>query len=75
MFLRWIGFIRNHNGSKCLTLFGSKKYNAIFSRTRYLIRQSGISYVVYHNYGKIKTNSDDNLPVEKTLPLHIFVIL
>ena len=31
------GFIRNYNGTKCLASFGSKKYNAIFNRIRYLM--------------------------------------
>ena len=30
-------FIRDYSGTKYLALFGSEKYNAIFSRIRYLI--------------------------------------
>ena len=45
-----------------------EKYNAIFNRIRYLIRlTSGISYIASHNYGKIKIDPDDDLPLEKTM--------
>ena len=38
-----------------LVLFGPGKYDAIYNRIRYLIRQkSGITYVFPHNYIKIK---------------------
>ena len=38
-----------------LVLFGPEKYDAIYNRIRYLIRQkSGITYVFPHNYIKIK---------------------
>ena len=30
-------FVRIHNGSRYLTLFGSKRYAAIYDRIRYLI--------------------------------------
>ena len=53
-------FIRDYNGTKYLLSLGSEKYNAIFNRIRYLIMlKSNISYVVSHNYGKIKVDSDD----------------
>ena len=68
-------FVRSYNGIKYLALFGSEKYNSIFSRIRYLIKyESSISYVSY-NYGKIKIISDDDLPFEKTLTLHNVVKL
>ena len=51
-----------------LALFGFEKYISFFNRIRYLVRvKNGNSYVVYHNYVKIKTDSDDDLPVQKTL--------
>ena len=54
-------FIRDKIGSK---KFG--KCNSIFNRIRYLIRlKSGISYIVSHNYLKIKIDSDYDLPLEK----------
>ena len=40
------GFIRIYNGTRYLTLFGFKKYDAIYNRTRYLINlKSGITYI------------------------------
>ena len=31
-------FIRIYDGARCLTLFGSEKYDGIYNRIRYLIR-------------------------------------
>ena len=43
---------------------------------RYLIRlKSGISCVASHNYAKIKTDSDNNLPLEKALTMHNVAML
>ena len=40
----------------------------MFDRSKYLICQKcHVSDVYYHNYMKIKTNSDDDLPLEKSL--------
>ena len=56
-------FIRGYNETKYLTLFGSKKYDSIFKLSKYLVAlKSIISYVVSHNYGKIKIDSDDEFP-------------
>ena len=67
MFGKADGFIKDYNETKYLTLFGSEKYSAIFNRIRYLKSgisrslKSGISYVVSHNYEKIKIDSEDDL--------------
>ena len=34
-----------------------------------------MTYVFSHNYAKIKIDSDDDLPLEKTVTLHNVVIL
>ena len=40
-----------------LVLFDSEKYKAVYNRIKYLISQrSGISYVIPHNYAKIKVD-------------------
>ena len=40
------GIIRIYNGSRYLTLFGTKKYDAIYERIRYLISlKSSITYI------------------------------
>ena len=76
MFEKVDGFIKEYNGTKYLALFGSEKYNAIFDRIRYLIRlKSLISHVVSQYFGKIIIDSDDDLPLKKTLTFHDVVIL
>ena len=66
-------FIQDYGETKYLILFGSEKYDAVFDRNRFnrnrhlLGVKSGITYVDFHNYTKIKTDSDDNLPLEETL--------
>ena len=60
-----------------LKLFGreKKKHDVIYNRIRYLISQkSGITYVISHNYARIKVDSYDCLPLEKTMPLHNVII-
>ena len=70
------GFIRDYGGTKYLVLFGPEKYDAILDRIRYFIKlKSGISYIVSHNYPIIKIESDDDLPLEKTLAVHNFAML
>ena len=38
-------------------------------------QKSGIVYIISHNYARIKTDSCDGLPVEKTLTLDNIIIL
>ena len=65
------GFIRVYDGNRYLVLFGPEKYDAIYKRIRYLISlKSDITYVISHNYARIKIDSYDSLPLEKTLTLH-----
>ena len=59
-----------------LVLFGYEKYDFNYKRIRYIIGvESGIAYVFSHNYAKIKVDSYDSLPLEKTLTLHKVIIL
>ena len=70
------GFIGFYNGTRYLVLFGHEKYDAIYNRIRYLISQkSCITYVISHNYAKIKVDSYDSLPLGKTTTLHNIIIL
>ena len=70
------GFIRVYDGTRYLVLSGSKKYDSICNRIRYLICvKSGITYVISHNYVKIKIDSYNSLPLEKTMTFHNFIIL
>ena len=70
------GFIRVCDGTRYLALFGNKKYDFIYNRIRYLIGvKSGITYVISHNYVKIKVDSYDSLPLEKIMAFHNVIIL
>ena len=70
------GIIRIYNGTRYLTLFGTKKYDAIYDRIRYLISlKSSITYIFSHYFAKIKVDSYDSLPIEKILTLHNVIIL
>ena len=70
------GFIRIYDGTRYLTLFGSEKCDAIYDRIRYLISlKSGITYIFSHYFAKIKVDSYDSLPIEKTLTLYYVIIL
>ena len=46
--------------------FELKKYDSIYNRIRYLkIVKSGITYIISHNYAKIKVHLYDYLSLEK----------
>ena len=69
-------FIRVYDGTRYLFLFGSEKYDFIYNEIRYLIgAKSGITYVISHNYAKIKADSHDSLPLEKTMTFHNVMVL
>ena len=56
------GFIRTYDGTRYLLLFGSEKYDFIYSRIKYLIGvKSGITYAISPNYAKIKVDSYGSL--------------
>ena len=51
------GFIKIHDGTRYLTLFGSEKYDAIYNTIRYLITlKSSITYIFSHYFVKIKVD-------------------
>ena len=54
------GFIRVYDGTKYLILFYLKKYDVIYNR---------IWYILFHNFRKIKIDSDDELLLEEILTL------
>ena len=70
-------YIRKYNGTKSLTLFDSDaKYERCFDRVSYLIMLKNIySSVYFQKFVKTKINSDNNLPLEKTLNIQNVVIL
>ena len=53
--------VRVYDETRYLVLFGSEKYDLIYNRIRYLVGvKSGITYVISHNYAKIKVGSCDS---------------
>ena len=56
------GFTRNYDGTSYLVLFGSKKFGFIYNRIRCVISvRSGITYIIFHDYAKIKVDLYDFL--------------
>ena len=69
-------FIRVYDETRYLTLFGSEKYDVIYNRIWYLVAvKSDITNVFSHYHITMKVNSDDSLPIEKTLTLQNVIIL
>ena len=68
------GFIRVYDGTRYLVLFRSEKHGSIYNRIRYLISvKSGITYIISNNYAKIKVDSYNPLPLEKTANFHVII--
>ena len=62
------GSIIIYDGTRYLVLFGAEKYDSIFNRITYLKGiKSGITYIISHNYIRIKVGSYDSLPPEKSI--------
>ena len=69
-------FIKIYDGTRYLALFGPKTYDAIYDRIRYLMNEkSGITYSINHNFARIRIDSYNSSPVEKTLTFHNIIIL
>ena len=50
-------------------------YNEIYDQIKYIISEkSGIAYIIIHNFAKIKVDSYDSLPLEKTMTFHNVMI-
>ena len=77
------GYFEEINKSKYLTLVPTnetkekiKKYEELWSKIRYLIRSRTKNSEDYdENYMKIKFNSDDELPLNKTIEIPIMIIV
>ena len=60
------GIIRIYDESRNLTLFGTKKYDTIYDKIRYLISlKSNITHIFSHYFAKIKVDSYYSLPIKK----------
>ena len=67
--------IRIYDGTRYLTLFGTKKYDAIYDKIRYLIsRKSAHKYIISHYFSKIKVDFYDSSFIEKTFTSHFVII-
>ena len=65
------GMIRIYEGTRDLTLFSTKKYDAVYDRIRYLISlESSIKYIFSLYFAKTKVDSYDSLAIEKIATLH-----
>ena len=61
------GFVKICGRTRYLVLFGGEKYDSM----RYPISvKSGITYLISHNFAKIKVGSYDSLPVERAMTFH-----
>ena len=69
-------FDRVYNGIRYLALLGDEKYDFIYNRIKHLIGlKNDSTYVIYHNYAKIKVDSHNSLALEKTSTFHNMIIL
>ena len=68
------GFICVYDGARYLVLFRNEKYDSICKRIRYLVK-SDITYLISHNYAKIKLDSYNFLPLGKTMTFYNVIIL
>ena len=61
------GFIISLDGEiKHLILFDYRLFNQIFNKVKYLItRKSGITNSITYNFGKIRIDSYNSLPIKK----------
>ena len=69
------GFIKIYDGIRYLVLF-SYSYDEICNRIKYLISEkSGITNSINYNFAKIRIDSYNSLPIQKTLTFHNDIIL
>ena len=69
------GFIKIFDGIRYLVLLASERYNAIYDKIRYLVSEnSGITDSINHNFARIRIDSYNSLPIEKTLTFHNVII-
>ena len=59
-----------------MVLFAFEKCNAIHDGINYLISGKGrITYSINHNFARIRIDSYNSLPIEKTLTFHNNIII
>ena len=73
MFDKIDGFIKTHNGFRCLILFDYGWFNKIYNKI--ISEKSGITDSINHNFAKIRINSYDSLHIEKVFTFHNVTVL
>ena len=58
------------DGTRYLVLSESEKYDFIYNYRS----KKRITYVISHNYAKIKVDSVDSLPLEKAMTFHVRIL-
>ena len=70
------GFIKIHDKITYLVLFHYSYCDKICEKIKYLITEkSGITDSIYYNFGRIRIDSYDSLPIENRLTFHNVIIL
>ena len=68
------GFVRIYDGTRYSTMFGSEKYDAICDGIRHFTSLKwGMTYIFFSLFCKNQIDSDDFLPIEKIMTLHIVI--
>ena len=71
--IKQIDLFRVYDGTKYLVLFGVEKYDSIYNRVRYLIVvKSVVTYIISHDFARIKVASYDSLSLEKISTFHYY---
>ena len=69
-------FMKIYDGIRYLRLFDPWWYDASWIRMRYLIiKKSGITDSVNHDFARIRINSYNYLPIDEILTIHNVIIL
>ena len=69
-------FMKIHNKIRYLVLFDQNYCDKICDKIKYFIsKKSGITNSINHNFGRIRFDSYDSLPIEKILIFHNVIIL
>ena len=69
-------YFKIKNGTRYLVLFGPEIYGEIYDWIESILsEESDISYIISHNFAKIKVNSYDSLSPEKAMTFDNVIIL
>ena len=70
-------FITSHDGKiEHLVLFDYGLLDKIYDKIKYLMSQkSGITISINYNFGKIKIDSYNSLPIKKIFTFHVIILI